>query len=156
MIFADKLDAFKVAVRVTAWVDGTVCVLMLDTVKTLSPAGTVTVDGNERYAADAAGAASATDTPSAGAGLDSVIVALVALPPSTAAGDTLNPESSQPEVMVSATVVLWLSAPLVPVIVITVVPAAAVSSAVKVRTEESVDDAGLNAAVTPVGRPLAE
>jgi len=154
--FADILEAFKVAVRVTAWVDGTVYVLMLDTVKTVCPAGTVTVDGSETYAADAAGTARATDTPSVGAGLDSVIVALVALPPSTAAGDTLNPESSQPEVMVSITVVLWLSAPLVPAMVTTDVPVAAVSLAVKVRTDESVEDAGLNEAVTPDGRPLAE
>lgn len=156
MTFAERLNAFKVAVKVTVRVDGTVCVLMLDTVNTVCPAGTVTVDGKETYAADADGTESATGMPSAGAGLDNFIVALVVVPPSTAAGDTLNPASDQPAVTVSVTVVLWLSAPLVPVMVITVDPVATVSPAAKVRTDESEEDAGLNDAVTPAGRPLAE
>jgi hypothetical protein len=49
-----------------------------------------------------------------------------------------------------------ISEPLVPVMVITVVCAAAALEAVKVRTDELVDEAGLKEAVTPLGTPLIE
>ena len=57
-----------------------------------------------------------------------------------------------PELMVSDTLVVWLSAPEVPVTVMVLVPALAVLLAVKVRT--LVDVVGLvpNEAVTPLGR----
>jgi len=53
-------------------------------------------------------------------------------------------------------VVVSTNAPLVPVIVIVAGPAAAISLAVKVTVVDDVDDVGLNNAVTPLGRPLAE
>jgi hypothetical protein len=52
-------------------------------------------------------------------------------------------------------VVTGVSVPEVPVIVTVEVPAAAVLLAVSVRTPEVVEDAGLNEAVTPLGRPDA-
>lgn len=61
------------------------------------------------------------------------------------------------EVTVSETVVVSVIDPLVPVTVIEYVPAAAVEPTVKVSVElpDPVIEAGLNAAVTPVGNPLA-
>jgi hypothetical protein len=59
------------------------------------------------------------------------------------------------EVTVSATVVVAVSVPEVPVIVTVEVPAAAVLLAVSVRTLEVADDVGLNDAVTPLGKPDA-
>ena len=52
-------------------------------------------------------------------------------------------------------VVVAVSVPEVPVMVTVDRPAAAVEAAVNVTTLEVVDEAGLNAAVTPVGRPDA-
>jgi len=51
---------------------------------------------------------------------------------------------------------LCASCPLVPVTVTVNVPPAALLDAVRVSFEEVVDDVGLNAAVTPLGNPLAE
>jgi len=59
------------------------------------------------------------------------------------------------ELTVSATVVLAVVLPLVPVIVTVEVPAVAELLAVSVRTLEVVEEVGLNEAVTPLGRPLA-
>jgi hypothetical protein len=59
------------------------------------------------------------------------------------------------EVTVSATVVVAVSVPEVPVMVTVEVPAVAVLLAVSVRTLDVVEDAGLNEAVTPAGRPDA-
>jgi hypothetical protein len=60
-------------------------------------------------------------------------------------------------VTVRLTVVVALSVPLVPVIVITLLrPAVAALVVVKVSTEEPVVEAGLNDAVTPAGTPLIE
>jgi len=52
-------------------------------------------------------------------------------------------------------VVVAFSVPEVPVTVIVEVPAVAVLLAVSVSTLEVVEDAGLNAAVTPLGIPVA-
>lgn len=52
-------------------------------------------------------------------------------------------------------VVVWVSVPLTPVTVIVEVPMVAVLDAVKVSALVPVVDAGLNAAVTPAGSPLA-
>ena len=52
-------------------------------------------------------------------------------------------------------VVTGVSVPEVPVIVTVEVPAVAVLLAVSVSTLEVVEDAGLNEAVTPLGRPVA-
>jgi hypothetical protein len=60
-------------------------------------------------------------------------------------------------VTVSATVVEWLSEPLVPVIVTVALPVAAVLEAASVSTAlVPFDDVGLKLAVTPLGSPLAE
>ena len=65
-----------------------------------------------------------------------------------------------PVVIVSETVVLWEMPPPLALIVIVDVPAAAVLPAVKVKVElpepGAAMEVGLNAAVTPVGSPLAE
>jgi len=53
-------------------------------------------------------------------------------------------------------VVELVSTPLVPVTVTVAGPVTAVPFADSVSTEDDVDDEGLNDAVTPVGRPLAE
>ncbi len=53
-------------------------------------------------------------------------------------------------------VVVFVSAPDVPVIVTATVPVAAVALAVKVSVPLLVAGLGLNAAVTPLGRPDAE
>ena len=52
-------------------------------------------------------------------------------------------------------VVTGVSVPDVPVMVTVEVPAVAVLLAVNVSTLEVVEDAGLNEAVTPLGRPVA-
>ena len=57
---------------------------------------------------------------------------------------------------VSAIVVLLVAAPAVPVTVIVEVPGAAVPEAINVSVVACVVATGLNAAVTPVGRPVAE
>ena len=59
------------------------------------------------------------------------------------------------EVTVNAIVVVAVSVPEVPVIVTVAGPTVAVLLAVSVSTLEVVEDAGLNEAVTPVGRPDA-
>lgn len=59
-------------------------------------------------------------------------------------------------VTVSESVVLWDNAPDVPVIVMVTVPRLAVVLAVRVSVLVVVVLVGLNAAVTPVGRPVAE
>jgi hypothetical protein len=59
-------------------------------------------------------------------------------------------------VTVSASVVVWVKLPEVPVIVIVDVPEAAVLAAAIVNVVELVELVGLNEAVTPLGRPLAE
>ena len=51
-------------------------------------------------------------------------------------------------------VVTGISVPEVPVMVIVADPVAAVDAAVSVSTLEVADEVGLNAAVTPVGKPL--
>jgi CDP-diglyceride synthetase len=56
---------------------------------------------------------------------------------------------------VSAIVVVCVSAPLTPVIVTVAAPRVAVLDAVKVSVLVPVVDAGLKAAVTPAGNPLA-
>lgn len=65
-----------------------------------------------------------------------------------------------PEVIVSETVVLWETPPPLVLMVMVDVPRVAVLLAVKVRVElpepGAAIDAGLNAAVTPAGSPLAE
>ncbi len=58
-------------------------------------------------------------------------------------------------VTVSAIVVVALRVPLVPVTVIVLVPAVAVLDAVRVSVLVPVVEAGLKAAVTPAGKPLA-
>ena len=57
---------------------------------------------------------------------------------------------------VSVIGVVWLSVPLVPVTVTVAVPVVAVLLAVSVNVLVVVVDVGLKAAVTPLGRPLAE
>ena len=65
------------------------------------------------------------------------------------------------ELTVKAIVVLWLSEPEVPVTVTVAVPVVAVAEAVSVRVEVAllfaagVTGLGENAAVTPVGKPVA-
>jgi hypothetical protein len=59
-------------------------------------------------------------------------------------------------VTVSVTVVVWVRLPEVPVMVTVAWPNAAVLEAVRVRVLLVVALVGLKAAVTPVGRPLAE
>ena len=63
-------------------------------------------------------------------------------------------------VTVSETVVVWVIPPPVAVTVMVEVPVVAVEATVKVSVEEpepgAAIDAGLNAAVTPLGRPEAE
>jgi hypothetical protein len=56
----------------------------------------------------------------------------------------------------SEIVVVWVSDPLTPVIVTVAGPVDAVLLAVSVRVDVPVVDDGLNDAVTPLGRPLAE
>ena len=60
-----------------------------------------------------------------------------------------------PAATVSVTVVVAVKLPEVPVMVTVAVPTVAVALAVSVITLLVVDDAGLNAAVTPLGRPDA-
>lgn len=57
--------------------------------------------------------------------------------------------------MVSATVAVWVRVPETPVIVTVARPTLAVLAAVRVNVLAPVVLAGLNDAVTPVGRPLA-
>lgn len=92
-------------------------------------------------------------------GLISVTV-IVSVPLAPAAiesvgADAFNVKPPVTEVTVRATVVVEVSEPEVPVIVTVEVPAADVLLAVSVRTLEVVEDAGLNEAVTPVGKPDA-
>jgi hypothetical protein len=56
---------------------------------------------------------------------------------------------------VTGMVAVWLSEPLVPVTVTVAEPAAAELAAVKVKVLVDAVEAGLNDAVTPLGRPLA-
>jgi hypothetical protein len=72
-----------------------------------------------------------------------------------AVADGLSVKPPVGEVTVSATVVVAVSDPEVPVIVTVEVPAVAVLLAVNVRTLEVADDVGLNDAVTPLGKPDA-
>lgn len=60
-----------------------------------------------------------------------------------------------PAVTVRETVVFAVTLPEVPVTVMVDVPGATVAPTVSVRTLLVVDDVGLNAAVTPAGRPEA-
>ena len=92
-------------------------------------------------------------------GLTSVTV-IVSVPLAPGATDSVAADdfSVKPpvgEVTVSATVVVAVRVPEVPVIVTVEVPAAAVLLAVSVRTLEVADDVGLKDAVTPVGNPDA-
>jgi len=61
-----------------------------------------------------------------------------------------------PVVMMSVMVVVLLSVPEAPVMVIVYVPTGAVVLAAKVTTLEVLEETGLNAAVTPLGVPEAE
>jgi len=92
-------------------------------------------------------------------GLTSVTV-IVSVPLEPAAIDSVVAEGFSvklpvTEVTVSVKVVVAFSVPEVPVTVIVEVPAVAVLLAVSVSTLEVVEDAGLNAAVTPLGIPVA-
>jgi len=151
-----KLDAPRAAVKVTDFGPVTVCVWMLENETLVWPESTVTLAGKVRYGADAAGTDRDTTSPSAGAARDKVTFELAELPPSTAPGVTVKPVSVQPTLTVRASGVVLISSPLVPVMVIGEVPTAAVSVAVSVITVESVDDVGLNDAVTPAGSPETE
>jgi hypothetical protein len=93
-------------------------------------------------------------------GLMSVtVIVSVPLEPATTdrvVADGLSVKPPVGEVTVSAMVVVTgVSVPEVPVMVIVEVPAAAVLLAASVSTLEVVEDVGLNAAVTPVGKPVA-
>ena len=76
--------------------------------------------------------------------------------------DRLKPEPPVAALTVTATVVVCVRLPEVPVIVTVAVPVAAVALAVRVSVlvpllpEAGVTDVGLNEAVTPLGRPEAD
>lgn len=73
------------------------------------------------------------------------------------AGDAESVKFAPPvPVMVRLIVVVAVSAPEVPIIVTVDVPVVAVALAVNVTTLDVAEDVGLKAAVTPVGKPLAE
>jgi len=89
-----------------------------------------------------------------------VIVVVALAPPSVTlicSGDaaSVKPPPPVPPVMVSEMVVVFTNAPDVPVTVIVDVPAVAVLATFSERCVPVVEVFGLNAAVTPVGKPLA-
>jgi len=86
------------------------------------------------------------------------VIVLVAVPPcrtETLPGFANSAKFGGLLTTVSAIGVVWMSEPLVPVIVTVAGPTAAVTEAVNVTTLVPVVEAGLNTAVTPVGKPLA-
>jgi hypothetical protein len=100
----------------------------------------------------------ASDTAPVKPPVRAIVMADVALPPAANASDPGLSDSVKPgvgvAVTVSATVVVAESEPLVPVTVITLVPALAALPTLKLSVVEPVVEAGLKLAVTPLGTPL--